>query len=97
MKVVKQYETGLPSHYEMIGITFEWDDWVLCEIAFTPNNIKHFCMASSFRSYTNRKGELRVHCTIWNPTYENESQTVELEKLFHFAPIKVITDGRKIF
>ena len=85
-RVVDRYDTGLPRTYEAAGLTFAWDDWVLCEIAWGPGNVVHWCLASAFRG----EDEKHVTCTVLNPSYVRLNDLLPLRKLAHFRPVEVL-------
>lgn len=87
-RVISRYDTGIAEKYEANGLTFKWTDWVLCEIAWQPGNTPHYCIASSFRNEKNT-----VHCSVWNPTYDEIHDFVRIHQLSHFRPISVILRG----
>ena len=96
-RVVNRYrETGVVHHWEANGLTFAWTDWVLCEISWQRGNPPHFCIASSFRDYRGlNEKEPRVRCSVWNPSYDNSTDFLEISKLAHFCPVQVILDSER--
>lgn len=88
--VTKRYDTGLASHYKANDLEFEWIDWLFCEISWSSGNPNHFCIASSFRSGKDKKGNLHMTCIVMNPSYDSEVMSISLDKLYHFKPIRVV-------
>jgi len=95
-EIVTRYpETGLPKSYRMNGLVFDWTDWVLCKIAFSPNNPPHWCIASSFRVRYGRDGKPEdLSADLWNPSWEGEVHEM-LSDLHIFQPCKIILEARK--
>lgn len=84
-EVIGRYETGLARIYKVAGLEFEWTDWVLCEIAWDKGNPIHYCMASLFRF-----DESACTANIWNPGYDSYTDTIRLDKMHYFKPIRVL-------
>ncbi len=90
--VAKRYSTGIAQNYKANDIEFEWVDWLLCEISFRPGNPIHYCIAACFRSCKKKNGSLRITCTIFNPSYEDEDTDIDLDHLHHFKPLRIVHD-----
>ncbi len=89
--VKDRYENGLPKTYQCGDLSFEWTDWVLCEIEWYKGNFRHWCIASSFRGREPKE----MTCTILNPTYDDMRDFNSLAGVWYFKPVKVIEEVRE--